>query len=631
MSYSSLHGHTDMSNLRLLDCISKPKQILNRAHELGLKAIAITDHETLASFVQAEKYLNKMKKENPEDIIWQNMKFIRGNEIYLVRDGLNKDNYIRGQDQFWHFILLAKDYTGYQQLCELSSRAWGRMYKHYQTRVPTYYNDIVEIVGSNPGHLIASTACLGSQINGKFLQYKRKEITHEEAFSYNEAWVRRMAQIFGEDNFYIELQPGVSEDQIFCNQALLELAMITNISTIITTDHHYTRSEDRKIHKAYLQSKNGEREVDAFYEATYMMDINEIHERMTASFEEGEETFNLVNAMLENTNKIANMCKDYSLLRPLSLPYIPTTFDKTLVNPESPLTKEVRKAIPNLDLFIFDKEYANQQFAARIYYFMLRTDEVSQVERWKDKKKAEQMNIELGIIWESGKKQNVDWSKYLLQVSDYLEIFWTAGDTIIAPSRGSAGASYACHALGINQIDPTRETAPLIFERFMNPERVSVLDIDSDVQSNRRGQCIQALEEVYGKDRVTRVCTFKTEKARSAILTAARALDIDVDTARYIASMCKAPRGIPYTLTQMYYGDIEEELASNKEFINQMKQLPDLWEIAEGIEGIISGLGSHAGGVIITEQPITEICGIMRTSSGDIVTTYDLHECEDMS
>ena len=179
--------------------------------------------------------------------------------------------------------------------------------------------------------------------------------------------------------------------------------------------------------------------------------------------------------------------------------------------------------------------------------------------------KVENMNNELDIIWESGKKLNVDWSAYLLMVSDYLEIFWTEGDTIVAPSRGSAGASYSCHALGINQIDPTREKAPLVFERFINPDRASVLDIDSDVQSNRREQCITALENHYGNERVHKVATFKTEKSRSAILSAGRGLGIDIDTTRYIASLCKAPRGIPYTLTQMYEGDKEEGLLPNKE------------------------------------------------------------------
>lgn len=119
--------------------------------------------------------------------------------------------------------------------------------------------------------------------------------------------------------------------------------------------------------------------------------------------------------------------------------------------------------------------------------------------------------MELGITWDAGRKINVSWSRYLLQVADYINIYWTDGDSIICPSRGSAGASYLCYALGIIQIDPTRELAPLIFQRFINPDRASVLDIDIDVCSNRRDRCIKALENTYGKDQVTRVATFKTE------------------------------------------------------------------------------------------------------------------------
>lgn len=628
MSFASLHGHDETSNLRLLDCVSKPEAIIDQAQQLQLDAIAITNHDCLSSFVKFEKYLSQKKKDNPDDAAWQKLKFIRGNEIYLVRNGLTKDNFQKGEDSYYHFILLAKDYIGYQQLCELSTRAWKRSYKHYHLRVPTYYNDLIDVISSNPGHLIGSTACLGSQLGSQLLKAKEKKITKTASHEYCIAWINRMKDIMGEGNLYLETQPGVSPDQVYVNRELLVLSRETNTPLIVTTDHHYTKKEDRKIHKAYLQSKNGDREVDSFYEATYMMSEEEMVERLKVSYK--DEAVALAQEMFANTIKIANMCEEYSLLKPLEIPYIPTTFDKPEVTINDPLVREVRDAIPNLDIFL-NSEYCNRQFATRIIHFLTGRDTKSDPPRYLIKKKCDQMNTELGIIWESGQKIGVHWSKYLLQVSDYLEIFWTEGDTILAPSRGSAGASYSCHALGINQIDPTREKAPLIFERFMNPERVSVLDIDSDVESTKRNKCIDALIKHYGIEHVTRVGTFKTEKARSAILTAARALGIDIDKARGVASYCKAPRGMPYTLTQMYYGDIEEDLAPNKEFIREISQVDGWWEIASGIEGLINGLSSHAGGVIITEEPISHTCGIMKTSGGDLVTCFDLHECEDLS
>lgn len=619
MSYTSLHGHTESSNFRLLDSISKPQQILDKAFSLGLKGVAITDHEALSSFVKAEKYLTKKREENDA---WNNLKLIRGNEIYLVRNGLSKDNFIRGTDRFYHFILLAKDYEGYLQLCELSTRAWKRAYKHYQIRVPTYYQDLIDVIGENKGHLIGSTACIGGQIGSKFLSALDRTISLDDAMIYNLAWLSRMQEILGKGNLFLEMQPGVTNEQIFCNKNIVSLAQESGIDLIITTDHHYTNKEDRKIHKAYLKSKSGEREVDSFYEATYMMSEEEIHERMDPVI--GKE---IVDKALDNTNKICDRIEEYSLLKHLTIPYLPKPeFD---IAEQSDYTTIAAK-VPNIKKFIESEEVADRQFASRLTVFMNGADEGSSCRRLECDNKCERLNTELGIIWDSGEKNGVTWSKYFLQVADYINIYWTEGDSIICPSRGSAGASYVCYALGLIQIDPTREKAPLIFERFMNPDRASILDIDIDIQSNRRNQCIKALQKTYGVDHVTRVSTFKTEKARSAILTAARALDIDVDTARYISSLIKAERGIQYTLTQTYFGDEENDIKPNSQFVSEMEKYPELWEIAKNIEGLISGLGSHAGGVIITEEPINKTCGIMKTSSGDIVTAYDLHEAEDL-
>lgn len=468
MSYTSLHGHTEASNFRLLDSISKPAQVLEKAHELGLKGVAITDHEALSSFIKAEKYLTAKKKDFPDDPVWQDMKFIRGNEIYLCRNGLNKDNYERGVDRFFHFILLAKDMTGYLQLCELSSRAWNRAYKHFQIRVPTYYQDLIDIIGADPGHIIGSTACIGGQIGSKLLAAKDQAITIDEAMKYDIAWLQRMQEILGEGNLFLEMQPGVSAEQIWCNKGILELSRITNIPYIITTDHHYTSKNDRKLHKAFLKSKSGEREVDEFYEATYMMSAEEIHDRMD-SFIGHEE----VSIGLENTNRINECIEEYSLMRPLSIPYLPKDrFDIPLPTD----TTKICARIPNIEQYFNSDEAANRQLAARILKFMLQADKNGDPARIDIDHKCDRMNTELGIIWAASEKMNVCWSKYFLQVSDYIQIYWTDGDSLICPSRGSAGASYACFALDIIQIDPTREPAPLIFERFMNPDRASVLD-----------------------------------------------------------------------------------------------------------------------------------------------------------
>ena len=624
MSYTSLHGHTEYSNLRLVDSISTPQQVLDKAHDLKLNGLAITDHESLSSFITAEHYLTKMKEENPNDEIWQNLKFIRGNEIYLCRNGLNKDNYVRGVDRFFHFILLAKDYIGYLQLCELSSRAWRRAYKYFQVRVPTYYQDLIEVVGANPGHVIASSACIGGQIGQKFIQSLKGEISYDEAIAFNTAWINRLKEIVGEENFFLEMQPGVTEEQTLTNKGIIELSKVTNTPFIITTDHHYTNREDREVHKAYLNSSDGDREVDSFYEATYMMSTEEIHSRLDSQigYENVEEAF-------KNTNLICDRIEEYSLLKSLEIPYLPQKRFDIPVLQDSKKIEIMKKQIPSSEYYFDSKENADHQFISRLADFLFK--EENGVIRIFDEKRANRTNTELQIIWDAGKKLNVAWSKYFLQVADYINIYWTLGDSIICPSRGSAGASYVCYALGIIQIDPVKESAPLIFERFMNPDRASVLDVDIDIQSNRRNRCIDALKSVYGEERVTRVSTFRTESSRAAVQTAARALKIDVDIGRYISSLIGEERGIKYTLSQTYYGDEENGIKPNATFRKEMDARPQLWKVAQKIEGLICGLGSHAGGVIMTEEPITNTCGVMRTSSGDLVTAYDLHQVEDMS
>ena len=152
----------------MLDCMIKEDQLIDYSIELGLTGVAITDHESVSGFIKALKHMNSLKskakeilKENPEDS-WANkvlnFKLVLGNEIYLCRDGLNAKNFIKGEDKFWHFILLAKDKIGNDQIRELSSRAWDRSFYQFMERVPTYYTDIEEIIGTNPGHVIAQTA-----------------------------------------------------------------------------------------------------------------------------------------------------------------------------------------------------------------------------------------------------------------------------------------------------------------------------------------------------------------------------------------------------------------------------------------------------------------------------------------
>jgi DNA polymerase-3 subunit alpha len=229
MNYpGSLHNHTQYSNLRLRDCIIKETDLIDYAIELGHDVVAITDHEAISCHVKVQKYYNKVKKNNP------NFKVILGNEIYLCRNGLNANNFNKDQDRYYHFILLAKDAIGHEQIREISTRAWIRSYMaRGMRRVPTYYQDLFDVIGANPGHVIGSTACLGGALPTQLLKYHKSK--DEGLMRKIENWCHQMECIFGADNFFFELQPSESHEQTIVNRYLIDLANCWHFNYIITT------------------------------------------------------------------------------------------------------------------------------------------------------------------------------------------------------------------------------------------------------------------------------------------------------------------------------------------------------------------------------------------------------------
>lgn len=199
----------------------------------------------------------------------------------------------------------------------------------------------------------------------------------------------------------------------------------------------------------------------------------------------------------------------------------------------------------------------------------------------------------------------------LFKSSKNIDECWNAG-TIVGPARGSGGGFVLLYCLDVIQMNCLREPTPMFPWRFLNPQRVSVLDIDTDIEGGKRAQVLQHLREVYGEDRVANVATFRTEKSKSAVLTAARGLGIDVDIAQYIASLIPADRGQLRSLDQCMNGDEENGWAPIKQFVYEMTEnYPDLWNVAKGIEGLICGSGIHAGGIIFVDEPFTESTGLI--------------------
>lgn len=578
--------------------------MIDYAIQLGHKVVAITDHESVSNAVKVESYYNKIKKEHPD------FKVILGNEIYLCRNGLNSSNFKAGQDKYYHFILLAKDGIGHKQIREISTRAWLRSYmSRGQRRVPTYYQDLIDIIGANPGHVIGLTACLGGALPTQILRTKINKPLWDKIY----LWIEQMSELFGEGNFYFEMQPNNSADQIYVNKKLFELSKKFNIPYVITTDSHYLTKEDRKIHKAYLNAQNGDREVDDFYATTYMMDTEELESYFPYFTDEQ------LQAAYDSILSIRDRCEDYSLKKPLKIPRLQWKQPKEY---SLQTIYSFYEKIPYLKTFM-ESDYEGDKILAKAIVAALMGDK-----RLQTQEIYEETNDNLRITFESSNVNKTHWSAYYLNLQKIIDLVWEAG-SITGPGRGSGCGFLLLYLLGIIQINPLWEETKTYSFRFLNPERVSVLDIDFDSEGSRRQDILNKFRSHYGKDRVAGVATFGTETSKAAIQTAARGLKIDVDIAQYLSSLIPADRGKIRTLSQCMYGDKENGLEPVRQFVHEMTvNYPDLWEVAIKIEGLVNRLGSHAGGVIFKDEDFTESVSLAVTPKGEVVTAYDLHDAE---
>lgn len=425
----SLHNHTEFSNLRLRDCIIKTPELLDYAIELGHEVVGITDHEAVCNVIKIEKKYKEIKKLHP------NFKVILGNEIYLCRNGLNLDNFISGEDKYYHFCLWAKDSIGHRQIRELSTRAWQRSYMgRGLRRVPTYYQDLVDIIGAEPGHVIGGTACLGGLVATQLL--KKKEGVDLKV----ESWIQMMDSLFGHDNFFLELQPSHGKEQTYVNRKLIELSKKLNVPYIITTDSHYLQKKDAPIHEAFLNAQEGEREVASFYATTYMMETEELESYLELTREELDEAYS-------NILRIKDMCEDFSLLKSLKIPQL-------MWRDLGSYTIDQRKwwnRIPYLNRF-WDSEYEGDQELADAICLRLEEDENLQTKEIYDA-----IDECLEMTWISSEVNKTHWSAYYLNLQKIIEECWNAG-TLVGCGRGSGVGFILLYLLGITQINPQWET-----------------------------------------------------------------------------------------------------------------------------------------------------------------------------
>ena len=347
-----------------------------------------------------------------------------------------------------------------------------------------------------------------------------------------------------------------------------------------------------------------------------MMGTEEIEEYMKYSFKENFEE--IMEKAYESIEFIANSCENFSLKKPLKIPELMWREVGRHVD-EYPFW--VQK-MPTLDKFI-KSEYKSDKYLVDAVIEGVK----SHPDLQNDEAMAE-LEDNLQRTWESSEVNKARWSAYFLNLQKNIDECWNAG-TIVGPSRGSGGGFLLLYCLDIIQMNNLRETTKCFPWRFLNPKRESVLDIDTDIEGGRREQVLQHFRKVYGEDRVANVATYRTEKSKSAVLTAARGLGIDVDIATYVASLIPADRGQLRSLDECMNGDEDKGFAPIKQFQIEMTQnYPELWNVAHKIEGLICGSGLHAGGVIFVDEPFTESTALMRAPDGTLCTQFELHDSE---
>ena len=611
--FFNCHNHTMYSNLRLLDCIIKPKDLIDRAIELGLSGIAITDHEALSAHMEVNMYAKKIREKHPDFTI------ALGNEIYLT------DTREKGQP-YYHFILIAKDAIGHKGLRELSSKAWYNSYfDRGMERVPLLKSELEEIMTRYKGHIMGTTACMGGELSKLIVEYqilKEMNQPNQEIFYKMQDFIQFCMRVFGPDDFYIECAPSTMKDQIMVNRCLGEMAQLYGLNLVPATDSHYLSPETRFAHKAYLNSKGGDREVDSFYEFARLMGEKEVRELLLHSFEE-----TTVDMMMHMTEDMRQKIEWYSLEKPQQIPVVDIPRRE-----RGFLGWAIPSTYPTLD-YINKEGNAQEQYWLDCCFNALRDKGLI------DDVYFERLEIEADVIRYIGDRLGTCLFAYFNTFKHYIDLFWECG-SIVGPGRGSATGFLSNYLLGITQLNPIKWNLP--WWRFLNKERAELPDIDIDLAPSKRAEIFQRIREERGEMGLIQVITFGTEGSKSAILTACRGyrmLDedgiemfpdgIDVDVAQYIASLIPSHRGFLWSIKDVVYGNKDEDRQPITAFKREVDKYPGLLDIIFAIEGIVKQRGCHASGVIMYEEDkIYDTAAIMRTPSGDLVTCYDLHMAE---
>ena len=532
MAFAHLHTHTAFS---LLDGEGTIPKILDRAKELGQTAMAITDHGCMFGVIDFYEYAKKI-----------GIKPVLGCEVYVAARG-HKDKVHELDSSSSHLILLAKNNVGYKNLMNIVSIGYVDGF-YYRPRID------MDVLRENSEGLIALSACMIGVLSKKIL-----------AGNYEDAKKSALEfiDIFGKENYFIEIQDHGIYEQKMLNSELIRLARELDLGLVCTNDIHYVKKEDAEYQDILMCIQMGKTVYD---DDRMKMSTQEMYVK---SEDEMRELFSYVPEAIENTQKIADMCN------------VDIEFGKL--------------HLPKFDL---PEGYTSYEYLSELCYKGLEKRYPNPTEELK-----ERLSYELTTI------QNMGYVDYFLIVWDFIR-FARENGIRVGPGRGSAAGSIVSYCLEITSIDPIKYD--LIFERFLNPERVTMPDIDIDFCYERRGEVIDYVNRKYGEDRVAQIVTFGTMAAKLAIRDTGRALDMPYGFVDGVAK--QIPNELNIT--------IEKALESN----NQLKTMYDsdpqvkrLIDVSSQLEGLPRHTSTHAAGVVITREPVQTYVPLSRND--EVITT----------
>ena len=544
MNFAHLHVHTEYS---LLDGSNKIKEYVERVKELGMNSAAITDHGVMYGVIDFYRAARAA-----------GIKPILGCEVYVAPNSRFDREISGGEDRYYHLVLLAENNTGYANLMKIVSKGFVEGY-YYKPRVDK------QVLREYSEGIIALSACLAGEVQ-RYLTKGLYEEAKKAALEYRD--------IFGEGNYFLELQDHGIPEQALVNQRLLQMSEELGIELVVTNDVHYTYAEDAKPHDILLCIQTGKK----------LSDENRMRyeggQYYVKSPEEMARLFPYALQALDNTQRIADRCN---------------------VEIEFGVTKLPKYEVPD---GMTSWEYLN-----KLCFEGLEKRYGNPTQELKDR-----LTYELNTI------HNMGYVDYFLIVWDFINYAKTHG-IAVGPGRGSAAGSIVSYCLEITNIDPIRYQ--LLFERFLNPERVTMPDIDVDFCYERRQEVFDYVVRKYGKDRVVQIVTFGTLAARGVIRDVGRVMDLPYAFVDSIAKMI--PQELNITIDKAL--KMNPELRKTYESDEQVKYLIDM---SKRLEGLPRHSSMHAAGVVISQKSVDEYVPLSRASDGSITTQFTMTTLEEL-